>query len=138
MPSIMCRAPCLSTSGTNWGVGAGVDDPTSAVPAADDPVSAPAMGVRARRVSNWLNQLMREKYPEPMTVLEWLRRPPRKRSRKTLDEVLVHLRTLRHFSQRRHCRTIRCRLRKRRKYQGLRRCARLSAVNYFDPSHCLT
>jgi hypothetical protein len=33
---------------------------------------------------SWLDQLMREKYPEPMTVLEWLRRPPRKRSRKTL------------------------------------------------------
>jgi hypothetical protein len=31
---------------------------------------------------------MREKYPEPMTVLEWLRRPPRKRSRKTLDEEI--------------------------------------------------
>jgi hypothetical protein len=27
---------------------------------------------------------MREKYPEPMTVLEWLRRPPRK----TLDEEI--------------------------------------------------
>jgi hypothetical protein len=31
---------------------------------------------------------MREKYPEPMTVFEWLRRPPRKRSRKTLDEEI--------------------------------------------------
>lgn len=37
---------------------------------------------------SWLNQLMREKYPEPMTMLEWLRRPPRKRSRKTLDEEI--------------------------------------------------
>jgi hypothetical protein len=37
---------------------------------------------------NWLKQLMRERYPEPMTVLEWLRRPPRKRSRKALDEEI--------------------------------------------------
>ena len=37
---------------------------------------------------NWLTQLMREKYPGPLTILEWLRRPPRKRSRKTLDEEL--------------------------------------------------
>jgi hypothetical protein len=44
--------------------------------------------VPAKVRDNWLNQLMREKYPEPMTVLEWLRRPPRKRSRKTLDEEL--------------------------------------------------
>jgi hypothetical protein len=32
-------------------VGTGVDDPKSAVPAADDPVSASTVGVRARRVS---------------------------------------------------------------------------------------
>jgi len=44
--------------------------------------------VSAKVRDNWLNQLMREKYPEPMTVLEWLRRPPRKRSRKTLDEEI--------------------------------------------------
>ena len=44
--------------------------------------------VPAKVRDNWLIQLMREKYPEPMTVLEWLRRPPRKRSRKTLDEEI--------------------------------------------------
>jgi hypothetical protein len=44
--------------------------------------------VPAKVRDNWLNQLMREKYREPMTVLEWLRRPPRKRSRKTLDEEI--------------------------------------------------
>ena len=44
--------------------------------------------VPAKVQDNWLTQLMREKYPEPMTVLEWLRRPPRKRSRKTLDEEI--------------------------------------------------
>jgi Domain of unknown function (DUF4158) len=44
--------------------------------------------VPAKVRDNWLNLLMREKYPEPMTVLEWLRRPPRKRSRKTLDEEI--------------------------------------------------
>jgi hypothetical protein len=44
--------------------------------------------VSAKVRDSWLNQLMREKYPEPMTVLEWLRRPPRKRSRKTLDEEI--------------------------------------------------
>ena len=44
--------------------------------------------VPARIRDNWLNQLMREKYPEPMTVLEWLRRPPRKGCRKTLDEEI--------------------------------------------------
>jgi Tn3 transposase DDE domain len=32
--------------------------------------------VPAKIRDHWLNQLMREKYPEPMTVLEWLRRPP--------------------------------------------------------------
>ena len=44
--------------------------------------------VPAKVRDHWLNQLMREKYPEPMTILEWLRRPPRKRSRKTLDEEI--------------------------------------------------
>jgi hypothetical protein len=44
--------------------------------------------VPAKVRDNWLTQLMRAKYPEPMTVLEWLRRPPRKRSRKTLDEEI--------------------------------------------------
>jgi len=44
--------------------------------------------VPAKVRDNWLIQLMREKYPEPMTVLEWLRRPLRKRSRKTLDEEM--------------------------------------------------
>ena len=37
---------------------------------------------------NWLTQLMRDKYPGPLTILGWLRRPPRKRSRKTLDKEL--------------------------------------------------
>jgi hypothetical protein len=44
--------------------------------------------VPAKVRDNWLSQLMREKHPEPMTVLEWLRRPPRNRSRKTLDEEI--------------------------------------------------
>jgi hypothetical protein len=44
--------------------------------------------VPAKIRDNWLNQLMHERYPEPMTILEWLRRPPRKRSRKTLDEEI--------------------------------------------------
>ena len=40
--------------------------------------------VPAKVRDNCLNQLMQEKFPEPMMVLEWLRRPPRKqRSRKT-------------------------------------------------------
>jgi TnpA family transposase len=39
----------------------------------------------------WLPRLMREMTPGPMTVLEWLRRPPRKRSTKTLQEELAKL-----------------------------------------------
>lgn len=42
----------------------------------------------------WLPRLMREMTPGPMTVLEWLRRPPRKRSTKTLQEELTKLQAL--------------------------------------------
>lgn len=55
-----------------------------------------AVGASVRE--NWLTQLMREKYPGPMTVLEWLRRPPGKRSRKTLDEELSKLTVIRALS----------------------------------------
>jgi len=51
--------------------------------------------VSAKVRDNWLNQLMGEKYPEPMTVLEWLRRPPRKRSRRTLDDEISKWLTIR-------------------------------------------
>jgi hypothetical protein len=39
----------------------------------------------------WLPRLMREVTPGAMTVLEWLRRPLRKRSTKTLQEELAKL-----------------------------------------------
>jgi hypothetical protein len=44
--------------------------------------------VPAKIRDHWLNQLMCERYPEPMTVSKWLRRPPRKRSRKRLDKEM--------------------------------------------------
>jgi Domain of unknown function (DUF4158) len=43
---------------------------------------------------NWLPRLMRVVSPEAMTVLEWLRRPPRRRSTKTLKEELAKLHAL--------------------------------------------
>jgi hypothetical protein len=46
------------------------------------------VAVAADAGARWLALLMRERYPGPMTVLEWLRRPPPKRSRKTLEEEL--------------------------------------------------
>jgi len=47
---------------------------------------------------SWLPRLLREMSPGPMTVLEWVRRPPRKRSKKTLDEELSKLWVIRDFS----------------------------------------
>ena len=47
---------------------------------------------------SWLPRLLREMSPGPMTVLEWLRRPPRRRSKKTLDEELSKLWTIRALS----------------------------------------
>ena len=50
--------------------------------------------VRADVRDSWLPRLMRVVNPEAMTVLEWLRRPPRKRSTKTLKEELAKLHAL--------------------------------------------
>jgi hypothetical protein len=51
--------------------------------------------VPARVRERWLPQLIREVGVGPTTVLEWLRRPPRRRSTKTLGEELAKLRALR-------------------------------------------
>ena len=42
--------------------------------------------VYTRQRDAWLPGLLRETLPSPMTILEWIRRPPRKRSKKTLSE----------------------------------------------------
>jgi hypothetical protein len=41
--------------------------------------------VYTRQRDAWLPGLLRETHPSPMTILEWIRRPPRKRSKKTLE-----------------------------------------------------
>jgi TnpA family transposase len=38
---------------------------------------------------SWLPRLLAERSPGPITLLEWLRRPPRKRSTKTLEEEVA-------------------------------------------------
>lgn len=42
--------------------------------------------VYTRQRDAWLPGLLRETLPSPMTILEWIRRPARKRSKKTLSE----------------------------------------------------
>ena len=50
--------------------------------------------VYMRQRDSWLPALLRETHPRPLTVLEWIRRPPRKRSKKTLQEELGKLLTI--------------------------------------------
>jgi hypothetical protein len=47
--------------------------------------------VYTRQRDAWLPGLLRETHPSPMTILEWIRRPPRKRSKKTLEEAIRKL-----------------------------------------------
>lgn len=50
--------------------------------------------VNQRVRDGWLPGLLREVNPSPTTMLEWLRRPPRRRSTKTLNEELAKLHAL--------------------------------------------
>jgi hypothetical protein len=44
---------------------------------------------------SWLSWLLREVSPGPMTVLEWIRRPPKKRSPSTLSNQAAKLQRVR-------------------------------------------